>query len=317
MKILIPEWWVDPLASQMRQIVPAVQIVSVDREGVTPGEEAGAEALLTHWRIDWGWTHRFVAESPTLRWIQTSSAGLNHVLTPELIASDIVVTNASGVFDVPIAEMILAYMLTAVKRLGEFRQKQQAHKWHWLQLRELRGLTLGIVGMGAIGGELARLAGGLGMRVVAIRRHPDRTGSADQVWPPDRLFDLLAESDFVAVTAPLTEETRALIDARAIARMKPDAWLINIGRGAIIDQAALVEALEAGRIGGACLDVFAQEPLPEASPLWDMPNVIVTPHNSASSHHIEQRQQTLFLENLRRYAAEEPLLNVADKRAGY
>ncbi|RME33345.1 MAG: D-2-hydroxyacid dehydrogenase, partial [Thermoflexia bacterium] len=152
---------------------------------------------------------------------------------------------------------------------------------------------------------------------LGLRRHPVPSDVADEVLPPAYLHALLARSDFVVLALPLTEETRGLIGQAELAAMKPDAWLINISRGAIVDEEALVEALREGRIGGACLDVFAEEPLPPESPFWEMPNVLITPHNSWSSPHIEEREIELFLENLRRYVAGEPLRNVVDKRAGY
>ncbi len=208
-------------------------------------------------------------------------------------------------------------MLAVVKRLPEFFAQQGERRWHKLGLRELRGLTVGIIGLGDIGGEIARLCRAFGMRVLGLRRHPRPYEHADEVLGPDRLHDLLAHSDFVVITCPLTEETRGLIGRAELAAMNPDAWLINVARGAIVDEEALLEALRERKIGGACLDVFTEEPLPEDSPFWDLPNVIITPHNSWSSPHIQEREVDLFLDNLRRYVAGEPLLNVVDKQVGY
>jgi len=317
--ILIPEQVVDELTPRIRQVTPTCTIIPVTREGEVRGEIGNAEVLLLRW---WGLSdegfQRIVKETSSLHWIHTISAGVDHLLFPFLIESDTVLTSASGVYDVPIAETVLAYMLLVVKRLPEFLGQQRAHRWHKLDLRELCGLTVGVVGLGNIGAEVARLARALGMRVVATKRHPERGAeAADLVLPPDRLYDLLAQSDFVVIAVPLTRETHHLIDAQALAQMRPDAWLINIARGAIVDEVALVRALQEGYIGGACLDAFDQEPLPENRLLWDLPNVIITPHNSWSSPPLEEREAELFLENLRRYMAGEPLLNVVDKKASY
>jgi phosphoglycerate dehydrogenase-like enzyme len=318
-KVLVPERVVDELTPRIYDVAPTCAVVAVTSEGEVQGQLGDAEVLLLRW---WGLScegfQRVVAETSSLRWIHTISAGVDHVLFPFLVESDILLTSASGVYDVPIAEMVLAYMLLVVKRMPEFLGQQMAHHWHRLDLRELRGLTVGVVGLGSIGTEVARLVGAFGMRVVATKRHPERGAeAADLVLPPERLHDLLAQSDFVVITAPITHETHHLIDAQALAQMNPDAWLINIARGAVVDEAALVRALQEGSIGGVCLDAFGEEPLPEDSPLWDLPNVMITPHNSWSSPHLQERSARLFLENLRRCMAGEPLLNVVDKKAGY
>jgi phosphoglycerate dehydrogenase-like enzyme len=318
-KVLVPERVVDELTPRIYDVAPTCAVVPVTSEGEVQGQIGDAEVLLLRW---WGLSRegfqRVVAETSSLRWIHTISAGVDHVLFPFLVESDILLTSAGGVYDVPIAEMVLAYMLLVVKRMPEFLGQQMAHHWHRLDLRELRGLTVGVVGLGSIGTEVARLVGAFGMRVVATKRHPERGAeAADLVLPPERLHDLLAQSDFVVITAPITHETHHLIDAQALAQMNLDAWLINIARGAVVDEAALVRALQEGSIGGACLDAFGEEPLPEDSPLWDLPNVMITPHNSWSSPHLQERSAKLFLENLRRYMVGEPLLNVVDKKAGY
>jgi phosphoglycerate dehydrogenase-like enzyme len=253
-----------------------------------------------------------------LRWIHTISIGVNHVLFPFLVTSDIVLTNARGVYDTSVAEMVMAYMLTVVKELPAFRNLQVEHRWQKVFLQELDGRTVGIVGFGGIGQRVAQLARPFGVRIVATRRRPE-CGSqlADQILPHDRLHELMAQSDFVVVALPLTDCTYHLIDARVLAHAKPGAWLINVARGAIVDEPALVRALQKGQLGGACLDVFEEEPLPENSPLWDLPNVIITPHTSGLSPQLYERSADLFLTNLSRYVAGEPLLNVVDKALGY
>ena len=317
MKLLLPDHLVERLREPVCRIAPDCRVIPLGPDGEVTEPLEGADVLFLRWGLSPEATRRLLARVPNLRWIHTISAGVDHLLFPELRESDAILTNASGVFNIPIAETVMAYILAVVKRLPEFWAHQREHRWEKLPLRELRGLTVGIVGMGDIGTEVARLCRAFGMRVLGLRRRPAPSDLADEVLPPDRLQDLLARSDFVVIAVPLTAETRGMIGRAELAAMKPDAWLVNISRGAIVDEEALVEALREGRIGGACLDVFAQEPLPPESPLWDMPNVIITPHNSWSSPHIEEREIALFLENLRRYVAGEPLLNVVDKQAGY
>jgi phosphoglycerate dehydrogenase-like enzyme len=317
MKLLLPDHLVERLREPVCWIAPDCDVIPIGPDGEITESLEGAEVLFLRWGLSPEATRRLLARVPNLRWIHTISAGVDHLLFPELRESEAILTNASGVFNVPIAETVMAYILAVVKRLPEFWAHQRERRWEKLPLRELRGLTVGIVGLGDIGTEVARLCRAFGMHVLGLRRRPAPSDLADEVLPPDRLQDLLARSDFVVIAVPLTAETRGMIGRAELAAMKPDAWLVNISRGAIVDEEALVEALKEGRIGGACLDVFAEEPLPPESPLWDMPNVIITPHNSWSSPHIEEREIALFLENLRRYVAGEPLLNVVDKQAGY
>lgn len=314
--ILMPDCIFEQLVEPVGALVPECTALPVSRDGEVQGEIVEGDVLLLRW---WGFSiegfRRVVRETPRLRWIHTISAGVNHVLFPFLVESDIVLTNASGVSKVPIGEMVLAYMLQVVKRMPEFLQHQKAHNWAKLPLRELRGLTVGVLGLGSIGAEVARLARAFGMRVIATRNHPERGGEAvELVLPPSRLHELLARSDFVVITLPLTRATHHLINNDTLGQMKQEAWLINVARGSIVEQAALVRALQEGLIGGACLDVFDQEPLPNDSPLWELPNVIVTPHISQSTPLEKQRSAELYLENLRRYVAGEALLNVVEKR---
>jgi phosphoglycerate dehydrogenase-like enzyme len=317
MKLLLPDYLMEILGDRVCQIAPDCVVVPVTSQGEVKGDPEDTEILFLRWGLDRETFRRLVADTPNLRWIHTISAGVEHVLFPELIESDIVLTNASGVFNTPIAEAVLGYMLAVAKRLPEFLEYQRLHRWQKLPLKELRGQVVGIVGLGDMGTEVARLSQAFGMSVLGLQRQPRRNEYADETLPPEDLHDLLGRSDFVVIAAPLTEETRGMIGRPELRAMKQDAWLINIARGPIVDQEALVAALQEERIGGACLDVFVEEPLPADSPLWDLPNVIITPHNSWSSPCLDERAAELFLENLRRFAAGEPLLNVVDKRAGY
>jgi phosphoglycerate dehydrogenase-like enzyme len=265
------------------------------------------------------------------------SAGADHALSEPLKKSEIAVTTASGIHATPIAEYTLASMLTYAHRIHLSIRAQMRREWlrsgqFMATIDEMRGRTLGIVGYGSIGRETARLGQAFGMRVLALKRNP--TDVEDHGWSPPGLGDpdgtiptrffgpdecaaMLRESDYVSVTLPLTEDTRKFIGAREIAAMKPDAYIINIGRGRVIDEAALTAALEAKKIGGAGLDVFEKEPLPSESPLWGFENVILTPHMSGANRTYMDKACELFAENLRRFASNRPLLNVVDPRLGY
>jgi phosphoglycerate dehydrogenase-like enzyme len=223
-------------------------------------------------------------------------------------------------------------ILAVSRRLPQLLELQRERTWQPLEGTELRDVTVGIVGLGSIGRAVGALASAFGCRVVAVRRRSEGGATTiaadddarsfgevmlDRVGGPDSLPQLLAESDFVVLAAPLTPETEDMIDEAARAAMKPTAWLINIARGRLVDERALLESLHEGRIGGAVLDTFREEPLPPSSPFYDLPNVIVTPHTSWSSGRVLDRSVELFCENLRRYAAGEQLLNVVDPAAGY
>jgi phosphoglycerate dehydrogenase-like enzyme len=267
------------------------------------------------------WSDELWMSAPGLRWVQSGGAGVEHFLTPEFAASPIVLTNAAGVYATPIADHVMAFVLHFSRRFGDLLRKQMKREWaEWGEFSadELSEKTLGVIGLGGIGSEVARRAKGFGMRVIATRRRPDLPSEhVDEVRDRDGLPWLLAESDFVALCAALTARTRRLIGSEELRLMKPTSYLMNIGRGGLVDEAALVTALQSSEIAGAGLDVFEEEPLPAASLLWDMPNVIITPHDSGSSPRSGERLMDLFCENLRRYVAGEPLLNVVDKREGY
>lgn len=261
-----------------------------------------------------------LASFPNLRWVQQTGAGADWLMrVPEFRDSDVVLTNASGVHAIPIAEHVLALMFALSRRIHFFVKAQAAGRWERRgRLGELEGATLGIVGVGAIGEKLAQKAKGLGMRVLGMRRDATRgSPHVDRMFGPEGLRELLAESDWVVIAAALTPETQGLIGEAELATMKPTAYLINIGRGAIVDEAALVRALEARSIGGAGLDVFEHEPLPEDSPLWKLKNVIVTPHFAGATPHYVERVMDIFLDNLARFQAGEPMRNVVDKKLAY
>ena len=254
---------------------------------------------------------KLLAATPKLRWFHTPAAGVDRFLDiPDFRERGIALTNNSGSYDIQIAEHVLAFVLAASKRLHLYRDQQTRREWKDLEHDELRDQTLVVFGAGSI-------AAAIGMRVIAVRRRPGSVPGARKVVTPDALGAAAAEADYLVVAAPLTPFTRGAISREVIARMKKTAWIVNIARGPIIDEGALVDALRDGKLGGAGLDTFVQEPLPADSPLWSLPNVVVTPHASNSSPRVRQRTLALFLENLRRFKAGEPLLNRVDFEAGY
>ena len=260
--------------------------------------------------------------APRLCWIQFSSSGVGKfVERMGLGPTSIIVTNVAGVHATPLAEFVLFAMLYFAKRMPRVLADQRRHHWEQFAVTNLRGATLGLVGLGGVGREVARLARAVGMRVVAIRRSPGEGGNqvpdVEAVYSTDRLRELLAESDYVTLILPHTPETAGLIGKAELAAMKPGAVLINIARGTIVDEPALIEALRSGHLGGAALDVFAIEPLPTESPLWDMPNVLTTPHTISTAVDENELVIDLFCDNLRRFLAGKPLRNVYDRDRGY
>ena len=256
--------------------------------------------------------------SKKLRWVQVPSAGVDRYLYPEFLDSQVILTSSSGVHRMPISEMIFAMMLALAKRLHQFMRFQMEAKWNWLAPDELAGKTIGILGLGNIGMETAWKAKCFGMKVLALKKKQIRRPSyVDEILGPEDLGRLLRESDYLAVTVPLTSETYHMISKEELKLMKPSAYVINIARGAVIDNKALIEALKEGGIAGAGLDVFEGEPLPEDSEFWRLENVVITPHVSGATPHYNDRAVKIFCGNLKRYLEGKPLLNAVDKIAGY
>ena len=264
--------------------------------------------------------------SPGLRWIAFWSAGMDGKATPQILGRHLLLTNASGVHGPTSAEHVMGFMLMFTRRLDVHYRSQLAGKWErGIPLNrsgadELTGQTLGIVGLGRIGEALAVRASAFGMRIIAVKRDPSARHSdhpIDAIYGMDDLPRLMAESDHICVAVPSTAETYRLIDSSMLALCKPTAYLYNVARGRVIDEAALIAALREGRIAGAGLDVFEQEPLPADSPLWTLPNVLITPHTSGITPHYFRRAAALFAENLSRYLAGERLHNLYDVKRGY
>jgi D-2-hydroxyacid dehydrogenase (NADP+) len=280
------------------------------------------DALLAEAEIIYGFRlpENVIARAPKLKWFQTMSAGVDRFLDGEFKHSPVVMTSVSGIHATPIGEFVLGLMLMFAKQAPLAFQQKQKKLWKSFLATELRSRTVGIVGLGHIGREVARLAKAFGMRVMATRRSAGKSGRAryvDRLYAPAQLRQLLAESDFVVLTLPLTKETHRIIGEAELRSMKPAAHLINIARGNLIDEAALVRALQEGRIAGAGLDVFSQEPLPADSPLWEFPNVIISPHIAGGMEDYVERATNVFVENLSRYLSGKRLINVVNKERGY
>ncbi|HLW47432.1 MAG TPA: D-2-hydroxyacid dehydrogenase [bacterium] len=260
------------------------------------------------------------ALAPRARWIQATSAGIGELLARTgLDDTPIIFTTASGVHAGALAEFCVMAMLAFVKELDRLKADQAAHRWERYCAREVRGMTLGIIGLGHVGGDVARLGDALGMRVIGTKRTVPSKGvpHVERVLPPEGSGEVIRESDVLVLIVPQTSATRRLLGERELRSMKRGAILINIARGAIVDESALIEVLREGHLGGAALDVFEREPLPLDSPLWDLPNVIVSPHSASTVPAENARLADLFCQNLRRYLANQPLINVFDRARRY
>jgi phosphoglycerate dehydrogenase-like enzyme len=257
--------------------------------------------------------------APRVRWVQATSAGIGQLLRRTgLDRTDIVFTTASGVHAVPLAEFAMLAMLYFAKQLPRLHRQQREHRWERFAGRELRGRTVAIVGLGKIGMEVARVSRALGLRVTGTRRGGGVDGAVVDVQrPPRELRELLADADYVVLAVPHTADTEGLIGVAELSAMRRGAVLVNVARGKVVDEQGLIDALRSGQLGGAALDVFAHEPLPPESPLWDMPNVLVSPHSASTADSENAKLADLFCENLRRYLTRRPLLNVFDRERGY
>lgn len=323
MKILVyiagePVWTIPPeQAVRLQQLFPRHSFVNAANEADALRAISDADIAFSSLV-----TPRLFAAAARLRWIHSPAAGVGRLLFPELRASRVELTNSRGLHATPIAEHVfgLAIALSRCFQVAIHRQREHRFAKEEIgQVRLLHGHSLGIVGLGAIGSAVARLGAAFGMRVLAVRRHPEAPvpEGVAEVFGTGDLDKLLAASDYVVLSAPLTPETAGLIGRAQLRRMKKTAFLINIARGKLVHEAELADELAKGTIAGAGLDVFEHEPLDPDSPLWDLPNVIITPHSSGFFEHYWQAVSDLFAENLRRFDRGEPLFNVVDKTLGY
>jgi len=300
----------------LKRVAPHVQLVATTTEQETLREIEDADALYGHWI-----TPELIRRAKKLRWIQVGHVGVEGLMFPELANSDIVLCNARGTTGVNIAEHVMALILAFARTLNITIRRQQEKVWEKrvnMPVLEIAGDTLGIIGLGSIGLQVAKRARAFDMRILAV--DPTQTYKPDDVeslWRLDRLHGMLSQSDFVAICCPLTPETEGMMGAPEFRAMKETAFLINIARGRIVKQDELVQALQAGEIAGAGLDATDPEPLPQDSPLWEMQNVIITPHHAGQSPKAPARVFGLFCENLRRFVGNQPLLNVVDKSRWY
>jgi phosphoglycerate dehydrogenase-like enzyme len=326
MRVIVTETVAEAVSQRVSALESPVELVVVDRDGwpVTHGDHesseaslAEAEALLRENLSAEGF-RRVLESAPRLRWLHSSSAGVERLLDSELRRRGLIFTSSAGVYAIPIAEWVLHMLLMIVKRGAEMIDRQRDRQWHDAPgFEELTGKTVTILGAGGIGIEVAKRAAAFDMRVWGINRSGRDIPHVERVISGDGWRDALPETDFLVITAPLTPATRGMIGARELDLLPSHAWLINVARGAIVDEPALVESLQAGRIGGAALDVFVEEPLPAGSPLWTLPNVLIAPHHSGSSPRSGDRMLDRFIDNLRRFTAGDDLRNIVDLDAGY
>ncbi len=301
------------LLAQIRAVDPRVRVtVAAGQPGIPA--LAGPAEVMVGWKVP----REAIQHAPGLKWIHSTGAGVDDVMVPEVFEREIVITKSIGIHP-PLPEHVFAFILAFERRLHIAVRRQLQRRWDRAAVLggDVAGKTLGILGVGTIGREIAAKAAAFNLRVVGTRRTPVPTPGVERVLPPDGLPEVLRESDFVLVALPLTPETRGLIGEREFQMMKRTAVFMNIGRGPIVQEAALIRALREGWIAGAALDVFEREPLPSDSPLYDFENVIITPHVSGASPRYMDRAVPLFCENLRRYLRGEPLLNLVDKARGY
>lgn len=255
--------------------------------------------------------------APKLKWVHSLSAGVESLVFPEMKLATTILTNSKGIHGIPVSEHVLAMMLAFTRGLTVSIRQQEKSLWKRTHVDEIHDKTIGIVGLGSIGREIAKKAKGMGMQVLASKQTMTKELFVDELYPPEKLHELLSLSDFVVIALPLLDETKNLFTIKEFSAMKPSAYIINIARGGIIQQADLATALQQGLIKGAGLDVFDEEPLPDSSPLWSMENVIITPHVAALSPNYLDRAIKLFTDNLSRFLESKEMLNCIDKKKGY
>ena len=313
----VPAWFVQKLAEDF----PQVQVVNRDSYDGVEADLRNAEIIFTI-----SLRPEQFALCRQLRWIHAPTAAVHQFQFPELINSDVVLTNSTEVHGPVVAEHVIAQMFSLAKKIPQIALLQQKHVWGQETVwnddsppKEVAGATLGLIGLGSIGRRVAQMAGAIGMRVIAAREHVEKgtPEGVEQVFPPSQIDSLLRQSDFVVIAAPLIPATERLINAARLRAMKPEAYLINVGRGPQVDESALLEALRARRIAGAALDVFEHEPLPADSPLWDLDNLLISPHTAGLTEKLWHRHYEHLSANLRRYLAKKPLQSTVDKRKGY
>lgn len=308
----------DPLSDPQLHMLADLPHAIVNSPERLAGPAKDAEVIL-HWAGSRDLLRAAFLAGRNVRWVHSRSAGLDRILFPELVESAVPLTNGSGVFSPSLGEFALAAILYFAKDFRRMLRNQEAGRWEQFDVDEIAGQIVGIVGYGDIGRAVASRAHAMGMKVLALKRHAPASPDpfVDRFYAPKQLHSMLAECDFVVVAAPLTPETRHMINDAAFAAMKPNAVIINIGRGPVIDQAALVRALTQKRIKGAGLDVFEQEPIPAGDPIWELENVLISPHCADHTRDWLDQAMRFFLEQYQRFSSGQPLANVVEKHLGY
>lgn len=311
-----PDWF----GSRLQREFPQIEVLQLPDYKRVDAEIPGAEIAIT-----WSVRPEQIKAARKLRWIHSPAAAVHQLMFPELVNSGITLTNAREAHGPVVAEHVIAQIFALAKKIPDAVRLQQKREWGqqrmWDELprvREIAGATVGLIGLGSIGRSVARSAKALGMRVIAAREHAEKGSEvADAVYGPTETDEIFRQADYVVLAAPITESTKGIANAERLSLMKPDACLINVGRGPLVDETALATALREKKIGGAALDVFPKEPLPPESPLWDLPNLLITPHTAALTEKLWERHYALFSNNLRRYLNRQSLLAVVDKKKGY
>jgi phosphoglycerate dehydrogenase-like enzyme len=318
MKILIPNRVAPLIEGRILDLYPDMHIIQTDDDGVPMSDAQDAEVFMRWWTSVEGFRNT-LRLAPNVKWVYTPSAGIDHLDLDLMRERGIVLTNAAGAHAIPIAEFVMMFLLSHVKqsRLLMHYPRAEWEATERTKLDELAGKTMAIIGLGSIGRETAKRAQAFGMRVIGSRRRPQPTEYVDEVVSDADWQSLLPMADVVVIATPLTERTTGMVNAAALAAMRPHAYLINVARGQVIDTPALIDALARGVIAGAGLDVTPEEPLPVEHPLWDAKNVWITPHISYSSPKTRERMMDYFIENLVRYIDDKPLKNVVDFDEGY
>jgi D-2-hydroxyacid dehydrogenase (NADP+) len=317
-------WLTEAHVAQIGGVSERVELVHATRADLERGDvPEPADVLLIEASGDEPYLDEIPAVAfarlvtPRLRWVQSCSSGVGHILSLGLLGEGVLLTNAAGVHADALAESVMAGVLSHAKRLPERAERQRERRWEELHCRELRGQTMLVVGTGNIGLATARLASAFRMRLLGVRATPASIDGFERVGGPGDLPEMLAEADYIVIACPLTPATEGLIGPAAFAATKRGAYLLNVSRGKVVQEPALLEALADGTLSGAYLDAHPQEPLPADHPLWGTPGVTIIPHDSHSSPYIGDNIVDLFADNLRRYLAGEPLRNVVDPRRGY
>jgi D-2-hydroxyacid dehydrogenase (NADP+) len=311
-----PAWFGERLQAEF----PHVNVIHLPDYKLVDAEIPDADIAIA-----WSIRPEQIKAAKKLRWIHSPAAAVHQLIFPELVNSDIILTNAREAHGHVVAEHVIAQIFALAKKIPAAVRLQQRHEWGqqkmWDELprvREVAGAIAGLIGLGSIGRAVAKNAKALGMRVIAVREHPEKgSEGADAVFGPAQMNEVFRQADYIILAVPVTDRSTAIANAERLALMKPDACLINVGRGQLVDETALAAALREKKIGGAALDVFPKEPLAPESPLWDLPNLLITPHTAALTDKLWERHYALFSENLRRYLEGKPLLAVVDKSKGY